>query len=56
MTAHLKPFIRAADLRQLVAEMVARGCVVEIRADGSIKVTPANIPPADPFDLVDMSR
>jgi uncharacterized membrane protein len=43
-----------ATVRQAVTEWVTRGFVVEVRSDGTIRVEPANLPPADPFDLVDM--
>lgn len=43
-----------ATVRQAVTEWVARGFAVEVRSDGTIRVEPANLPPADPFDLVDM--
>lgn len=57
MTAPARLPALPAALRRAVDEWVARGCAVEIRPDGTLRVEPVK-PPADgdPFDMVDMRR
>jgi hypothetical protein len=46
-----------ADLRRAVADWLAQGYAVDIRADGSLRIEPARgRPDADDFDMVDMRR
>lgn len=49
--------LRPADLRRLIADMVAKGCTVDLRPDGSMRIIPATTKPSDdPFDTVDLRR
>lgn len=42
--------------RRMVNDLVDKGCAVVIHPDGTIRVTPPEQLPADPFDSVDMGR
>ena len=49
--------MRADVLRRMVAEMVERGCTVEIEPDGKIRVMPPATAPRGPDpDLIDWTR
>ena len=50
--------ISRAERAKIIAEAMRHGYRIRVGADGTIDATPpgAALPPADPFDLVDMSR
>lgn len=49
--------MRSDVLRKMVAEMVEKGCTVEIEPDGKIRVIPASTAPRGPDpDLIDWKR
>lgn len=50
--------VTRAERANIIAEAMRYGYRIRVGADGTIDATPpgAALPPADPFDLVDMSR
>jgi hypothetical protein len=52
----MTPARPSAPMRKMIADLVAKGCAVELRPDGTLYVQPARAAPSDPFDLVEMRK